>query len=318
MRHAPRPPISLGIIALDQRHLIGPLAIDVEPAMPGTVAHAERLAAAVRVHERNGDQVGVGHGGGVGDGERVLEDALDGAPDVDDLVARAQQRVGVGGQGGGCLGGVFGGAADGVVEDEDARGAGAGAMMSLGRTGKGVGRGLRVFEQLLGLGVVLGFDLVVVEEVLLGAGVVVDLEAVAVEGVLLRLTSDVVDGHVDGVERAGEVGLGLADDAWGWLAAVLGILVVVELGCNGYLRGVLPHIYGTQLEPSSCICQMKSHAIDYFIIAMLHCNAGGHHAGENKANGIAADRAHASACLQIKLIVSLIILSQAELSEQVS
>lgn len=80
----------------------------------------------------------------ISDSERVLEDLLDGPPDVDDLVADAQEAFGVRGEmrgdagaGGsvglvdvdavdgaaevGCVaGGGGGGAPDGVVEDVDA------------------------------------------------------------------------------------------------------------------------------------------------------------------------------------------------------
>jgi hypothetical protein len=82
----------------------------------------------------------------VRDGKGVFEDRLDGPPDVDDLVAGFEELVcfrgkvvwdavlgggvglvdvhavhGAAEAGGGSSAGVFGGAADGVVEDEDTR-----------------------------------------------------------------------------------------------------------------------------------------------------------------------------------------------------
>lgn len=56
----------------------------------------------------------------------------------------------------------------------------------------------RVLEQLLGLGVVLGLDLGVVDKVLFLAGVVVELEAVAVERVVGLVARDVGDGDLEG------------------------------------------------------------------------------------------------------------------------
>jgi hypothetical protein len=133
----------------------------VVPPVGRVVPDAERLAPAIRVDEGDADQVPLGDGAGVGDGERVAQDrgADEGPPHVDDLDAAPEQPRGlVRGQvvrharqrrrvrlvdvnapdwaaeaGGGRLRGVrrlvelVGGlAADGVVEDEDLGCAGAG------------------------------------------------------------------------------------------------------------------------------------------------------------------------------------------------
>ena len=116
------------------------------------------LPDTIRIDQLHRQQVVVGNGRRVHDAERVFADGLDGTPDVDDLVAAFEEAVGVGGEmvsdalgagfvglvdvdaldgaagGGGIVGlageAVVGGlAADGVVEDEDLRGAGAGRTM---------------------------------------------------------------------------------------------------------------------------------------------------------------------------------------------
>lgn len=102
------------------------------------------------------------------------------------------------GLGGTTVSGVLGLAADGVVEDEDAGGSGAGGCQFPRYPCWKRQENSRVLEQLLGLGVVLGLDLVVVEEVLFLAGVVVELEAVAVERVVGFVSGDVSNGDLQG------------------------------------------------------------------------------------------------------------------------
>jgi hypothetical protein len=121
------------------------------------------------VDEADRHEIRVRNGVCVSDGERVLVDGLDGAPDVDDLVARGQELVGqlgqvernagaggrvglvdvyavdgtakwVGGTGGLAGGGtgVLGSAPNGVVEDEDAGCSGAGRLVRMsGKIDKG-------------------------------------------------------------------------------------------------------------------------------------------------------------------------------------
>lgn len=96
-----------------------------------------------------------------------------------------------------AVSGVLGLAADGVVEDEDAGGSGAGGCQFLRWCWKRQ-ENSRVLEQLFSLGVVLGLDLVVVQEVLFLAGVVVELEAVAIERVVGLVASDVGDDDLEG------------------------------------------------------------------------------------------------------------------------
>ena len=101
-----------------------------------------------------------------------------------------------------------------------------------------IGGTVRVFQQLLCLGVVDGFDVFVVEEVFLHALVAVDLEAVSVKGVLVFLTADVLDDDVQWFARP-LVRLRLSDVGRLWLAPVAGIFVVIQLGENivGFTRG---------------------------------------------------------------------------------
>lgn len=105
----------------------------------------------IRIDQLHGQKVAFGDGRRVGDPERIFSDGLDRSPDVDDLVAAFEEAVGIVGQvvpdalGAGFVGlinvhalhraaqvepggvGRVGGrAADGVVEDEDFGGAGAG------------------------------------------------------------------------------------------------------------------------------------------------------------------------------------------------
>lgn len=68
--------------ALDEHDLVGRLGVLEEPAVGGGGPDGPRLAVVVRVDRLRGDEVAVGHGAGVSDGEGVLVDSLDGAPDL--------------------------------------------------------------------------------------------------------------------------------------------------------------------------------------------------------------------------------------------
>ena len=100
---------------------------------------------------------------------------------------------------------------------------------------------LRIFQQLLGLWIILGFDLVVVKKVSLRALVRVNLKAIAVQCVFLDLTSKVVDLHL---ERVGWslVGIRPANVSWMWSAAITGIFVIVQLSIDMMLRRASLHI----------------------------------------------------------------------------
>lgn len=116
------------------------------------------LPDTIRINQLHGQKVIFGHGRSVRDSERIFADGFDGTPDVDDLVAAFEEALGVGGEvvpdairtgfvglvdvdalngaaeglrvvgrvGDTLVGGL---AANGVVEDEDFGGAGAGRII---------------------------------------------------------------------------------------------------------------------------------------------------------------------------------------------
>lgn len=90
--------IELGIKAFDKSHLVRSLAVEEVPLVFGVGADGVSLAVTVGVYEGDRDQVRVWDRVGIGDGQGVLEDLLDGPPDVDDLVAGFQQLVGLVGE----------------------------------------------------------------------------------------------------------------------------------------------------------------------------------------------------------------------------
>ena len=115
----------------------------------------------------------------------------------------------------------------------------------------GLGWGLwldvRIFQQLLCLGIVNALDLFIVEKVLLGAGVVVELEAVGVEGVIQFVAGDVVDGCRGGLDGLEAVGCRIADVVWGWRGAV-GVVFEVVQGCLDVARFILGRLDGLSGE----------------------------------------------------------------------
>lgn len=78
--------VELGVETLDQRDLVGLLAVEEVPLVVRIGPHRQRLALARWVDQSYGDEVRVRDRVCVGHGERVLEDLLDRAPHVDDLV----------------------------------------------------------------------------------------------------------------------------------------------------------------------------------------------------------------------------------------
>jgi hypothetical protein len=54
---------------------------------------------------------------------------------------------------------------------------------------------VRILQQLLRFGVVLGFELVVIEKVLFLALMMIDLETMAVERILVLFSGDIVDNY---------------------------------------------------------------------------------------------------------------------------
>lgn len=145
MRHTSGAAIQLGVEAFDQHDLLGRLSVKIEPPMLRIRFHRICFALSIRVDQSNADQVRVRHRMGISDRERVLENLLDRAPDIDDLVSSRQQFFGLigkmmgnsrlrctvglvdvdtsdGATEQGCSRRMVGlGAANGVVEDENAR-----------------------------------------------------------------------------------------------------------------------------------------------------------------------------------------------------
>lgn len=82
MRDPPRAPIIERIVAFDEQRFIGLLRVLEVPPMVRIRLDGVRLALAVWVDQRCGDEVAVWHGVCVGNGERISEDGLDGTPDL--------------------------------------------------------------------------------------------------------------------------------------------------------------------------------------------------------------------------------------------
>lgn len=94
MRDSPGTAVELGVKALDERDLVGLLAVQEVPFVILVWEHSVCLAVAGRVDERHADEVGVRDRVGVRDGEWILEDRFDWSPDVDDLVAGLEETIG--------------------------------------------------------------------------------------------------------------------------------------------------------------------------------------------------------------------------------
>ena len=155
MRRSPSPPIQLRIKTLNQHNLPRRLLPEIKPAMTQIWTNRKSLPDTIRINQLHGQKVIFGHGRSVRDSERIFADGFDGTPDVDDLVAAFEEALGVGGEvvldalrtgfvglvdvdalngaaeGVGRVGDTLVGglAADGVVEDEDFGGAGAGRII---------------------------------------------------------------------------------------------------------------------------------------------------------------------------------------------
>lgn len=191
----PRPPIRLGIKALDQQHLFRSQAALVIPAVGIVVPDLQRLPLPwlrLGVYQTRGDEVGLGDRVRVRDGQGVAEHSRDGPPDVDNLHPpleqlirlvrevvrnpRERRRVGLiyvhalDWAPAGGLDAAVGGqlAADGVVEYKDSRCASTGVEGLVSQGARDVqvnvygSEYLHVFEQLLRLLVVSLLDLLVI------------------------------------------------------------------------------------------------------------------------------------------------------------
>lgn len=86
----------------------------------------------------------------------------------------------------------------------------------------------RVFEQLLGLWVVVCLDLRIVEEILLRAPVTVDLESILVKCIVLLFASDIMHRHIKRLNRP-FISLGLSGIGWVRSTPITWVFVVVQV-----------------------------------------------------------------------------------------
>ena len=118
---------------------------------------------------------------------------------------------------------------DSVVEDEDFGCARAGER-SIG-VNNIRGEDLRVFQKLFSFRIILGLDLLVIEEVLLHAGMVVDLETSSVKSVRGFLATYVVDSDVQRYCRT-FIGFRFANVCRSRPTSITRVLIVVQCRRN--------------------------------------------------------------------------------------
>lgn len=115
----------------------------------------------------------------------------------------------------------------------------------------GAAGNLHVFQQLLNLRVVLGFDLFVIKKVLLNAGVLMNLKALLVKCILVLLASNVMDGHLEWLIWP-FIGLWFPDIRWRRWASVTGVFVIVQRSTDMVLLRLgwlgLVNLSGQRLE----------------------------------------------------------------------
>jgi len=85
MRDPPRTTIINRIITLNEKRLVRPLRVLEIPTMIRVRLHGVGLAFAVWIDQGGWDEVAVGDGIGVCEGEGISEDGFDGTPDLEDL-----------------------------------------------------------------------------------------------------------------------------------------------------------------------------------------------------------------------------------------
>ena len=93
MRDSSRSTVQLGVITLDEHNFRRRLSIKVIPLVCLIWADGQCLASSIRIDEVDRHQIGLGNRVSISYRERILEDCLDGAPDVNDLVASLEELV---------------------------------------------------------------------------------------------------------------------------------------------------------------------------------------------------------------------------------
>lgn len=186
----------------------------------GIWSHRTGLARTIGVNQRDRDDITIGNGMGIGDGQRILQDGLDGTPDVNYLESSLEEL--------GCLvwkmirhaasgcavrlidmnaldGStqlcsrsirVFGRTTDGMIEDYNFRGAGAGAVREGDHECRHEAR-LTHLLRAAPLRIVFALDLLIIEKLFLLAFVIVELKSTVVKRVVKLTAADVVNGHWD-------------------------------------------------------------------------------------------------------------------------
>lgn len=254
--HTTRPPIRLRIEAFNQSHQFRRLSIPVIPFDIRIRLDGERLALAIRIDELHPDEVTLRYRVRISHSQRIFEDRLDRAPDINDLVSSFQELWGFVGEVVanaflGCFVGLINvHALDGtarlvpgpfvlccatnsMVEYKDS-GAASSANVSV-LLGVGARWGevdhIRVLEQLLRLWIVFLSDLLFIQKALLSAFVVIELEPMAIEGIVEFVTTDVVDGCRDS-GYGFIVGSRIVNIVWAWWRAILVLFEEVQCRLN--------------------------------------------------------------------------------------
>ena len=255
--HPASTPVKLRVEALDQHHLLRRLSVRIMPLVLRVRFDGVRLASAVGVDQGNSNEICVWNAMCIRDSEWILQNRLDWAPDVDDLVSclekslslfremmwdtrfrgtvrlidvytihrttkRLRRSI------------VFWSTSNGVVKDEDSGSTSPNPMSKVPPTSS---KHLRIFQQLFGLWVIFSFNLLIIDEVPFITFVGIELESIAIQGVLLDFTTDILNCHLKRLGRS-FICLRLANIVRSWLATITGVLVIIQVGVHMVLGRV--------------------------------------------------------------------------------